>query len=133
MNGSVILNNGVARNKTINIAGMLVVNGNFTTNASGMTLNVTDPGDGKAGIFVQSNISNNSGRWSINGVVFASGNVTCTNSDLNTINGGLVAGGSISINVGMPMTITYNPARVTSSFGAGSQISVEVQHWEEEY
>lgn len=133
VDGSVVLNSSVAKNKTINVTGMLIINGNFTTNASGFTINVVNPGDNKSGVFIQSNLSNNAGRWIVDGVVYTSGRMTFTNAESNNIDGAVIAGGDININVGLPMQLTYRPEKVTANFGTGSGLSVEVQHWEEEY
>lgn len=124
-----------ARNKTLNITGMLVVNGNISVNGSvtGFTVNVTDPGSGKSGIFARSNFSMSNGTWNIDGVVYASGDIIFTNTQAVTINGGLISGGGMQINTGLPLSLTYNSTRVAACFGSGSPLNVEVQHWEEEY
>ena len=134
--GAVSLPNS-ARNKTLNVTGMLIINGNFTINGavSNFRGNFTDPGNGKSGLFIRSNGSFSNGTWNINGVLYASGSLSLSvgSSQSMTVNGAIVAGGATSINTGLSTTWTYNNTRATATLGAGAPSSVEVQHWEEEY
>lgn len=134
VSGSVSLTNAIARNRTINITGMLVINGSFTTGGSisNLYINVADPGNGKAGIFAQS-MSISAGNMDIDGVLYASGSMDFTNTNPISIDGGLVAGTGVKMNTGTLLTIVFNATRMYAPFGAGRPTAVEVRHWEEEY
>jgi hypothetical protein len=134
VNGDVVLNSN-ARNKTLNITGMLIINGNFTASnaANGLTVNVIDPGNGQSGIFIRQSFTNTVGTWNIDGVLYASGNMNFNNTQQITIHGAILAGGSISMNTGLQLELYYESLHPAATFGAGSPLSVGVQHWEEEY
>lgn len=135
VSGSVNLGNSWAKNKTVNITGMLVINGSLSTSGSvkGLVINVSDPGTGKSGIFLQSNLNNAGGTWNVNGTLYSSGSMTFTKTEAMTISGGIVAADTISLNTGASFNLTYNNTRMAAVFGAGAPAPVEVKHWEEEY
>ena len=58
------------RGITINITGMLVINGSLTAtgNMNGTNINILDPGNGKSGIFVSQSVTLNSGAFNVAGV-----------------------------------------------------------------
>ncbi|HSI20603.1 MAG TPA: hypothetical protein VLA04_02770 [Verrucomicrobiae bacterium] len=125
-----------ARDKTITTNGLFVVNGNLSSNnaASNFQFVVNDPGTGRAGIIVKSNVNNGSGTWTVNGVMYASGSVSFTNNQTVTIDGAVVAGGSVNINTGLSLNLAYNETRIISVLGGITNPSaVRVLHWEEEY
>jgi hypothetical protein len=124
-----------SKNKTLNVTGLLVVNGSISLpgSTSGLTINVTDPGNGKAGIFALTTMSMSEGTWNVNGVIYASGTLSINSTKNMTINGALVAGGGISINTGLSANLTFNSTRVGATLGSNQPLSVNVQHWEEEY
>jgi Tfp pilus assembly protein PilX len=126
-----------AKNKTMNINGMLVIAGNFTlaNSITGFTSNITDPGTGKSGLFVSgaTNIAN--GNWSINGVVYTVGTTTLAfgNSTSFNVNGALISGGNLSINASVALNFVYVDSRVSATVGNGPATVIQVQHWEEQY
>ena len=136
VSGDVNLGNSWAKNKTINITGMLVINGSLTTSGStkGLVINVTQPsGGGGSGVFLRSNMNNGGGTWNVNGVLYASGTMTFTKTEAVSIQGALIAGDTVTLNTGLQFNLTYQSGRVTPVFGAGEPAPVEVKHWEEEY
>jgi hypothetical protein len=102
--------------------------------ASNFHFNVTDPGTGKSGIIVKSNLNNSSGNWNIDGILYVSGSATFTNSQNIVIDGAIVTGGAVNINTGLPLDLTFNSARAIAVLGVTSvPTAVQVLHWEEEY
>ncbi len=134
VNGNVAFGNSV-RNKTVNITGLLVVNGTVTTNSSvsGLRINFTDPGNAKAGLLAANNITFNSGTFNIAGVIYSAGTIRFISAPSVTLNGGVVAGSSIQVNPGSVFNLTGNSTRMSTMFGGGTPSAVQVQHWEEEY
>lgn len=124
-----------ARNKTINITGMLVINGSISLpgSTSGVTINVADPGNGKAGIFTLTSFSLSTGTWNVDGVLYTSGSFSINSNRDMDIDGAIVAGGNVSINTGLAALLTFNSTRVDATLGSSSPLTVNVQHWEEEY
>lgn len=135
--GAVSTNNGnTYKNKTLTVNGMLIINGSLSINNTGFTLNVNDQVNGNqvpAGIFAQSIQVNQPMASTINGVMYTSGALKYTSTGTNTINGAMVAGGDITLNVGTAFNINYDPTRAGLVFPTGGASSVQVQHWEEEY
>jgi Tfp pilus assembly protein PilX len=123
------------KNKTITFNGLFIINGTFsiTNAASNLVINVNDPGNGKSGIIVKSDITNAAGTWNINGIVYSSGKITFSSSQAATIDGALVAGGAISLNTSLSLNISFNAGRGTAVLGGSSPTAVNVAHWEEEY
>lgn len=125
--------NSWASNNTLKVKGMIVFNGNVTFNCSSCNLQISDPGNHKAGIFVNGNLSDNNGQIDVQGLVYASGSASFNNSQVINIVGGLIAGGTMSFNTGANVTLTYDPVRVAAGFGTGSVYTTGINHWEEEY
>lgn len=136
ISGAVSLGNW-AKNKTLNVTGMLIINGNFTVNGSvsGFVMNVSDPGNGKSGLFSSGATSISQGNWTINGLLYSAGSLSVSlgASQNMTINGAFVAGGTVSLNTGLTTNLTYNDSRATATLGAGTAAALQVEHWEEEY
>jgi hypothetical protein len=124
-----------AKNDTLNVTGMLVINGSFsvTSAASGFKMNIIDPGNGKSGLFARTSCSIGIGTFNVNGIMFSAGNLSVTNTNVMTVNGGIFSGSNIALNTGVSMDIIYNATRVARAFGAGGALNVQVEHWEEEY
>lgn len=120
--------------KTINITGMLVIDGSFSLNGSTKINVLPDPVSGKSGIFVAGPISlNGSGPMSIEGLLYSSGALSFNGSSTIDIDGSFFAAGSIQVNSSHAITVTYNAARTSSVLDVGTAWAVGVQHWEEEY
>lgn len=139
VDGNVTMTQNLLRNRTINLTGMLIINGNLLVPSnvgSSSFFNIIDPGNGKAGIFVSGNLAISGATWNVQGVVYASGNNTITAPPGLTINGALIAGGNVTLDPGPNCSLTFNANRVTESFYCGDvngPNGVVVQHWEEEY
>ena len=116
------------------INGLLVVDGSFTSNANGSTIQVIDPGTGKSGILVNGNANITKGTYTVNGVIYTSGSMSVNNSDTMTITGAIVSGGAVNFNTGVALTLTLDTPRATAVFGGttGTYTSA-ISHWEEEY
>jgi hypothetical protein len=113
---------------------MLIINGSLTANSNGMSVVVNDNASShKAGIFVNGNIQWNSGSLNNNGILYTNGSLGINNTKPMTIDGALIAGGSVSMNTGTNMSLNYNSTRTAASFGSGSLYTAQIQHWEEEY
>lgn len=124
------------RNKTLNFNGLLVINGDLAVNgsASNFYVNINDPGTGKSGVIVRSNMNNSNGTWTVNGILYASGSINFTNNQVMTIDGAVVAGGAVNINTGLSLNLNFNPTRAFVVLGGTSTpTAVQVLHWEEEY
>ncbi len=134
VNGNVTFGNST-RNKTVNITGLLVINGTVTTNGSvsGLRVNFTDPGNSKSGLLAANNVTFNSGTFNVQGVIYSAGTLRFISAPSITVNGGVVAGSSIQVNPGATFNLTGDPTRMTTMFGGGAPSAVQVQHWEEEY
>jgi hypothetical protein len=132
VNGDVNLGS-IAKTKTLQVTGMLIINGSFKATASNFTFNITDPGNGKAGLFVRQDLTDSAGSWNIGGVVYSSGKINFLTTDSTSVDGAVIAAGDFNMNVGLPLTLHYDPAKVIAVFGAGQAIAVQQQHWEEEY
>ena len=132
---SLLLNTNAARGITINIIGMLVINGSLTTtgNLNGTNINIIDPGNGKSGIFVSQSVTLNSGAFNVAGVLYTASTMKIIDSQPISVNGALVAAGSLDINASANMDLTYNNTRATSSFGLGPPSVLQLRHWEEQY
>jgi hypothetical protein len=133
VDGGLILPNNY-KNKTLNITGELVINGSLDIPASitGMIININRPSSGPSGVFIAGNSTNRAGTWNINGIYYAAGNITYSNSESFTINGALMSGGSITVNNGFDMTLNFVSDRVVEAFG-GVLSPLQVKHWEEQY
>ncbi len=134
VDGNLTLNNWV-KNKTITINGLFVVNGDMSVTgaATNFHFNVNDPGSNQSGIIIKSNLNNSAGTWVVNGVMYASGAMSFSNSQSMTVNGAIVAGGAINVNTGLALNLTYNAARGTAVLGGSAPTAVQTLHWEEEY
>jgi hypothetical protein len=126
--------NSWARNKSITFNGLLVVNGDLSVTgaASNLALTFNNPGSNVSGLAVAGNINNSSATWVVNGVYYASGTATFTNSNAITVNGAVIVAGGVSINTGVSFTLNYVSSVITGVLG-GTPTAVQVQHWEEEY
>lgn len=134
VSGSLTMNSWI-KNKTLNFNGLFVVNGGLSVTgaASGLNVNVTDPGNGKCGVVMSGAMTNSSGNWNIQGVLYSAGDLTLTNSRNITVDGAMVTGGKLSINTGLQLTLNFNATRASGVLGGTTPTTVEVSHWEEEY
>ncbi len=98
--------NSWAKDDNLKVNGMLIVNGNVSFNCGNCELDVSDPGTGKAGIFANGNISDTSGALNVDGVVYSSGSSNYNNSQTVMVNGGILSGGSMSLNTGAQVTFS---------------------------
>ena len=123
------------KNKTLNITGELVVKGNMSANnsASSLIVNVADPGTGKAGILISGAGNFSIGTWTVNGVLYTGGAMNFVSSQQFTVGGALIAGGSISVNPGLGLAVTYNATRVNATFDGSVAQALQTQYWEEDY
>ena len=121
--------------KTINVTGMLVINGSLSSNGNmrNTQINIIDPGNGKSGIFVSQNINLNSGAFNDNGILYAASGISLLDTQPISVNGALITAGAVNINTGAALSLTFNNARATSAFGSGPPSVLQVRHWEEEY
>ena len=120
---------------TINITGMLVIDGSLTAtgNMNGTNINIIDPGNGKSGIFVSQSVTLNSGAFNVAGVFYTASTMKVIDSQPISVNGALVAASSLDITASANMDLTYNNTRATSSFGLGPPSVLQLRHWEEQY
>ncbi len=135
--GNVSLRNNNASGSNLTINGLLVVNGSFTIQNSvkNISMTVTDPGDGRSGILINGGGSFSSGNISVSGVIYASGSLSFTSLPAFTVDGAVVAGGTVSLTSSGNLNVTFASSRVISVFGSGgiNPQAVQVQHWEEKY
>ena len=122
-------------NKTINVAGMLIVNGSLNVNSGlgNFNMNITDPGSGMSGLFVSGTTTTNDGSYTINGVFYSGGSYYMNSPKSFTVNGALFANGDIIVNNGSSISLIYVASRVSSSFSQGTPSVLQVKHWEEQY
>ena len=69
----------------------------------------------------------------VNGLVYALGNINLSNGDHLTLNGALVTDGNMNINNATDLNLTYDAAYVTNlpGFQSQSAVAVIVSRWEE--
>jgi len=101
VDGRVTINDNVTFNGTIIATGNIVL-----TNTDNFSSTPTDnyPAMATDGIITGSRM----GSGTINGLVFAAGNVTLSRATNNTINGSVIAGGDIDMTRGSGWAITYD-------------------------
>lgn len=121
------------KNKTLNVTGLLVINGSLTAQTNGVVVNVIKSGSNQSGILVKNNVTMGKGVWGIDGLFYCGGDFSGVISQPITIDGALVVVGNTSLNTGALMTINYVAENANQILGQGTPSTVEVKHWEEEY
>ena len=135
VNGDLNMNASV-KNCSINISGLLVVNGDFTiaSSAGSPNINVSDPGSGNSGILSAKNVNIAAGNTNIAGVLFVAGTTTLTNLSSFNVQGAIVSGGTIALSTISGFSVSFVNSRTNAIFGVGGAAqALQVKHWEEEY
>lgn len=127
--------NSWAKNKVINVTGMLIINnGSLSMGNLGNSfrLNISDPGNGKSGLFVSQNVNVNDGQITIDGVFYTPASMSLNDSKPITVTGALIAGSTININTQADVVLTYDSSSVVATLG-GTPAAVITHHLEEQY
>lgn len=124
------------KGKQVTVNGRLVVDGSLTTvsgGLSGTNIVVNDPGNGHSGLFVNGALTIQDAQWNINGLLYASGAIILSNNLSVNVNGGIVAGATISISTRALLSVSLVQSRVIGGLADSTPSVLQVKHWEELY
>jgi hypothetical protein len=102
--------------------------------ATGLQMNILDPGTGRSGLIAAGSAALNTGTFTIDGVMYGGGDFSSNGIPGLTVHGAVVFAGNTQLNAGGVFSLSFVQSRVDANFGGtATPTPLETKHWEEEY